>query len=203
MHLVFPAVEFDKAGIDLLALGEPFARELRVQVHHAQVHTPFFGAEEVKKALIAPDDAAVIQAEDCDGQGEMEKRAVLGVLRLIGDALNIGVQLFRPGTPGHQSIDAQHHDDRAFRRRQIIHLEEYGAGHKKDHKQQIDPGIGLCQTLDIFIVFHGAPPVGSALPVKAQCVASQGTMRTILIQEYIIPRFFFIYNRYFSPSRRY
>ena len=135
VHLVFPAVEFDKAGIDLLALGEPFARELRVQVHHAQVHTPFFGAEEVKKALISPDNAAVIQAEHRDGQGEMEKRAVLGVLGLIGDALDISVQLFGPGTLGHQSIDAQHHDDRAFRRRQIIHLEEYGAGHKKDHKQ--------------------------------------------------------------------
>ena len=169
MHLVFPAVEIDQAGIALLTLGEPFARELRVQVHHTQVHAPFFGAEESKKALIAPNDAAVVQTEDRDGQGKMEKRAVLGALGLIGDALDIGVELFGAGTLGHQGVDAQHHDDRTLRRRQIIHLKEYGPRHKKNHKQQIDPGIGLCQTLDIFIVFHGAPPVGSALPVKAQC----------------------------------
>ena len=158
VQLVLSPAQLHETGILALSLHQPLARKVRQKVHHAQIHARALFAEEHEEHLVAPDNAAVVQAEHRDGERKMKQGAVLGVFRVIGDGLDVGGELLFLHAPRDQRIDQQNGKHRSLRRSEIIQLEIERRRGKSGQEKQVDPDPRLSQALDAFVVVHGTPP---------------------------------------------
>ena len=161
--ILFP-VHLEKTRHAALALEQPFAVELRHERGELRVERGTCAAAHLPERLIAPDNAAVVQAEHRHRQREVDERVVCGGFGVVGDALDECLQLLLTRSRADERIDReQYRDDRL-----AVGDIAIEAGKKEGHKREYehDEQAHADARLGKFLRFAAVQGIHSSCPPK-------------------------------------